>query len=356
MLTIPGLAWSESSTLLEDRLDNAPSAATERRFGIGDGSVIVAPVPFSSPMIGSGLGLGAGYIYKNQGDTRSSNFGIGGFYSDNGSFGYGLAANIATRGNRWLLKLFVGAADVKYDLYTGLGTIPVEQTGTLGRLSLNRGITPNLSFGVMLRYLDTTISPEFGLLPPALRPEANLELLNYGLSADWDLRDNDTYPTKGARLQVEAFHGQSLGDIDLDYDKAFLTYDSYFSLGQTSVLTARFFMCGASQSAPFFDSCGLGLDDKFRGFNVTRYIGDRSASAQVEFRQRLGKRLGFVVFGGIGSAGTAFDTLNSAGWHSAGGIGARYRVSKKFPVDFSVDVAWNSDDDTLLYISVGQRW
>jgi hypothetical protein len=38
------------------------------------------------------------------------------------------------------------------------------------------------------------------------------------------------------------------------------------------------------------------------------------------------------------------------------GLGLRYRVSEKFPVDFAVDGSVSEDGDGLLYISVGQRF
>ncbi len=38
------------------------------------------------------------------------------------------------------------------------------------------------------------------------------------------------------------------------------------------------------------------------------------------------------------------------------GLGLRYRVSKKFPVDFAVDGSLSDEGDSLLYISVGQRF
>ena len=58
-----------------------------------------------------------------------------------------------------------------------------------------------------------------------------------------------------------------------------------------------------------------------------------------------------------GSAAEALDGLLFDGMFiAAGGFGLRYRVSKKFPVDFSVDGSWNDEHEGLLYISVGQRF
>lgn len=93
-----------------------------------------------------------------------------------------------------------------------------------------------------------------------------------------------------------------------------------------------------------------------RGFNSTQYLDQRLFSVQAELRQRLGRRFGVVAFGGVGRTGPSFDQLRSGGAHAAGGIGLRYRVSMKFPVDFSVDASRNDQGEDLLYIYVGQRF
>ncbi|MEI4234929.1 hypothetical protein [Roseovarius sp. D22-M7] len=70
----------------------------------------------------------------------------------------------------------------------------------------------------------------------------------------------------------------------------------------------------------------------------------------MEYRKRLGKRIGVVAFGGVGAVGDRLDALDDVG--AAAGLGLRYRVSKKFPVDGSR----NEEGESLLYISVGQRF
>lgn len=120
------------------------------------------------------------------------------------------------------------------------------------------------------------------------------------------------------------------------------------------MIASRAAVCHATDAAPFFDACSLGGVDSFRGFNATQILNKRSMSTQLELRQSLSDRIGAVLFAGIGAAGPTFDNLNQSG--AAGGFGLRYRVSKKFPVDFSVDGSWNDEHEGLLYISIGQRF
>ncbi len=63
-----------------------------------------------------------------------------------------------------------------------------------------------------------------------------------------------------------------------------------------------------------------------------------------------------MVFGGVGWTGESYGSLTDNGDRIAAGVGFRYRVSKKFPVDSSADVSTKNDDEEFLYIFVGQRF
>ena len=185
-----------------------PVEAPDETSGIGilDGSVVVAPIPFSNPTIGNGLALGAGYLFQLDEGSKPSVIGLGGFRSDNGSAGYGLTVNLALDNNRWLFKSLLAKADVRYDLFTPLLTLPLRQDGVLAKFSLSYGVTSELSFGGTIRYLDTTVRADgTGLpaIPPQYTPSngLGLELLNLGVIAELDRRDNTIFPTRGSRLR-----------------------------------------------------------------------------------------------------------------------------------------------------------
>ncbi|WP_372921908.1 hypothetical protein [Roseovarius sp.] len=68
-------------TAAENNLDHkmAPltDASSQSDFGLRSGSLIVAPVPFSDPMIANGLALGAGYFFKSDERSDPSMLGVG---------------------------------------------------------------------------------------------------------------------------------------------------------------------------------------------------------------------------------------------------------------------------------------
>ncbi len=347
------------SVTLESNVDGFDETQAEASIGFRNGSFIAVPIPFSDPTIGSGLTLGAGYLYQLDAGSKPSLFGVAALRSSNGSQAYGGVANFAFDNNRWQIESLYAKANINYDLFTSAGQLPVTQDGDLARIELSYGFTSQLSAGLAVRYLDTSVRLDgFDLppIPPPFNQFLNMRIVTPTLVASWDRRDDTIYPTTGSNLQAELSHSYTLEGVTGDYSKAFVNYTQYVSLSPKGVVAARVSTCAASQDTPFFDQCSLGSTDAFRGFPVTQFLNLRSASLQVEYRHRFTKRIGAVAFGGVGQTGDSFSVLSDGGTHSAVGLGVRYRVSKKFPVDFAVDWARNNLDEDQLYIYVGQRF
>ena len=355
------MGLSTSATAAESNLEHkmAPlsKASSKPEFGLRGGSLIVAPIPFSDPMIGSGLALGAGYLFNTDEGSDPSLLGIGYLRSQNGSEGYGLTFNLNFLNNRWSIGATYIDADVDYDLITRLGELPINQTGELIKAKLMYGLTEDFRLGVTARYLESTIrssDPIFPDLSSLIRLPDGFTTWNVGVLADYSNVDSTIYPTSGFNLGFSSTYNEPSGRFGENYIKSILIYDKYFAPSETGVVAMRLVGCSAPGRVPFYDLCSLGGTDAFRGYNITQFLDNALASAQVEYRKRLGKRIGVVAFGGVGAVGGALDDLNDVG--AAGGLGLRYRVSGKFPVDFAVDGSINEEGDSLLYISVGQRF
>ncbi len=328
-------------------------------YGFRNGSFIVAPIPFSNPTIGAGVVLGAGYLFSLDSQSKPSVIAVAALASDNDSKAYGFTLNLYFDNNRWQFESMFGQADLHYDLYTGIGIVPITQDGVLGRVSLSYGMTSEISFGTTMRYLDTKIDVDVPGLPP-LPPPYNrflaAELLNLGVISEWDSRDDTLYPTSGTHWQFEATRGIFLDDSRPDYNKAFLNYTHYRKTGSSGVFVARASTCASSPEAPFYDQCALGGSDSFRGFSITQFLDLRSVSLQAEYRHQLSPRFGGVAFAGVGMVGPHYRELDVGGIHAAVGLGLRYRLSQKYPLDMSLDATHNSLDENQLYIYVGQRF
>ena len=329
----------------------------EANVGFRNGSVIVAPIPFSNPLIGAGLALGAGYLFQADPGSRTSMLGVGAMKSENGSEAYGLSFKLVLDDDRWTFSSTAAEANLFYDLVTGPVAIPLRQNGRFAKVQLQRKVAPNLSFGVLGKYLDTEISsasPLFPGLPGNYALTGGLTTYSLGLVAEYDTRDNDLFPKKGMYLVATALANEVQSNSVTDYNKTTALFSHYTPIGDDNVFAFRLAGCGTNGSVPFFDLCSVGGTDSMRGFNPTRFLGTRLLSAQAEYRHRLSDRFGLVAFVGAGGVGPSFDALDRYGY--AGGVGLRYRVSKKMPINFAIDVSHNDEGDSLLYLSVGERF
>ena len=333
----------------------APTLETATAVGFADGSFIVAPIPFSNPMIGSGLALGTAYLFNFDDGSDPSMLGLGYMRSDNGSRAYRGSTTLAFAENRWTINATLAEADLNYDLILGSAAVPLSQTGLFGRFGLVYGFASGISLGIEARYIETEVSLDIaGFIPPSLLPSASVGIASVGMTAEYDSRDDTIYPTAGHHLFLRATQNRITTGLGPDYGKATLTWDLFQSLGDRNVLAVRMATCAAGSGAPFFDQCSIGGSDSMRGFNSTRFLDERLLSSQLELRTRLTGRLGIATFIGAGAVGDSYSSLNTSG--SAGGVGLRYRVSRKFPVDLTMDVTLNDLGDRQLYISVGQRF
>lgn len=86
-------------------------------------------------------------------------------------------------------------------------------------------------------------------------------------------------------------------------------------------------MCVASEKAPFFDLCLLGLSSDLRGYQIGQYRDNRMLVGQAEYRRELFWRLGAVAFAGAGAVGSSFTSFGNA--EPGGGLGLRFVLAKR---------------------------
>ncbi|QJF51103.1 BamA/TamA family outer membrane protein [Roseobacter ponti] len=363
-VSAPCAAQAQAAATLDRLVDSAEVADSD--FGFRRGSFILAPVPFSNPTLDSGLLLGAGYLFTLPG-SKPSGIGYGRLESGNGSTGEAAGASLNFGQGLWTVFAFGGSAEVFYDLDLEGFELPIRQDGELYALRVDRGVAQNLKIGAMLTYLDSSLAldfPVFQELPEFLRPQGELELGQITFDVVWDTRDDTFYPTSGMLASLKATYAEEIDSIfggligvaDETYTKIKAAASTYHELGDQSVLAFQAQACTSSDGAPFFDSCGVGLASGLRGFPSTGFISDASASLQAEYRGTFNQRFGYAAFTAMGAGG---DNLGSLSFDEGGisaGLGLRFRLSKRFGLDYRFDYARNDRGDDFFYISLGQKF
>jgi outer membrane protein assembly factor BamA len=108
----------------------------------------------------------------------------------------------------------------------------------------------------------------------------------------------------------------------------------------------------AGDRVPIYDLCLFGTSNDLRGYTAGRYQDRRMFATQVEYRlmfpsQGFLGRFGLVAFAGVGAVGDKFTNIGASDLLPAGGAGLRFRLIKKYPINFRVDYGQGNDGHTL---------
>jgi outer membrane protein assembly factor BamA len=347
---------------LQGQLSPPATQLDHTSTGFSSGSLIVAPIPIQDPTIGTGLALGAGYLFSFDSGSDPSTLAFGGFRTNNGSEGAGLGGSLNFGDGDWTIRAGAGFADLAYDVYLLGEPIEINQSGAFVRLGAGYQVTETFGIDLDLQYLESEIA-----LDPVHTEEGRIlgtgldvEALTVDLTFGYDTRDDTIYPTSGTNASLRIGWGEvqdKTFDVTRDFARSLASVSYYVPVFERGVIAGKFTACAVDDATPFFLACGLGSSDSFRGYPSTQHIGDALTSLQAEYRGRFGaSRFGYVAFAGVGAVASDFSDLGDADALTAGGVGLRFRVSRQFPVDFSLDVAINEQDQVTTYISIGQRF
>lgn len=353
----------DTSGPVDETAQSTDSARTETQPQQNEnsrkGSFVVAPIPISSPAIGTGGVLALGYIFPlSKTDTVSPPSVIGalGLYTNNDTRAFALGGQFYFKQNTYKVTAGYGRGTVNYDLYGPADSealkLPLQQTGQLfrgeflRRLVWNFFLGPRFSTGssTITRRSDSgnTVTP-----PPDLGLNTTLTALGVTLTRDTSL--NRFYPTSGTYFKFTSdFFSQSLGS-KYSFQSYVTTFAKYWSLSENQVLAYDAYFCATGGTPPFYGNCIYGASNQLRGYAAGRYFDRYMLTTQVEYRLTLPMRFGVVAFGGIGEAIPGGDQLlfRNNNFLPAGGGGLRFQLSKQYHVNLRADLAGSKDGHTF---------
>ena len=330
-------------------------------------SFVVAPLPISSPAVGSGIVPVLAYIFPVSASDKTSPasvLGAVGLVTDNGSRAIALGGEVYFKQNSYHTTAIYARGNLNYNLY-GLGSgdsqpkLPIKQTGQLVFGELLRRTWWKLFLGPRFLWGSSliTVKPNnLGMvpLPSDLGLDTNLAAVGFRLNRD--TRPNRFYPTDGTVVDFTAdFFAQGLGS-KYSFQSYKFTFNGYWGLTQNQVLASGSFACFTEGEPPFYGNCIYGTDSQLRGYTAGRYLDRYMFGTQLEYRLALPKRFGLVGFGGLGEVvpggNQPFRTKN---FLPSGGGGFRFELSKKYHVNLRVDFAQGKDSHTWS-VGVGEAF
>lgn len=333
---------------------------SEKKPG-GRGSFVVAPLPISSPAIGSGIVPVVGYIFPfSAADKISppSTIGVAGIVTNNGSRGFAVGGQLFLKEDTYEITAGFAHGNINYNIYgTGIASnlkLPLEQTGeaffgeALRRIWWKFFVGPRLFTGRSF----LTVVPNAGgnlAIPPEVGIHSNLTSI--GVRLNRDTRGNHFYPIDGTFFTFTSdFFSEALGS-KYHFQSYKTEFDKYWSLSKKQVLAYDANFCATGGAPPFYGNCIYGTNNELRGYVAGRYFTRYSLTTQLEYRLVLPKRFGLVVFGGVGGAvpggSQLLQQLETSHFLPSGGGGLRFELSKKYHVNLRADIAQGRDGHTF---------
>lgn len=360
----------------ESPAKDVPATKKERKKKEKRGAIVAAPLPISSPALGTGIIPVVAYIFAMNKDdkiTPPSLVGGAGLITDNGSRVLALGGDLYLQRGAYEVRTAFLDGHLNYNFY-GTGEIAgnagrklaVVQTGRvyfgegLRRLGWKFYLGPRIWFG------HSEIVPDLGKSDsdhPDIPPTYLQTVVRaFGFRLQRDSRPNRFYPTSGTLIDLTSnfFYitsdsgvgsGTGNGSASSPGGKSSfqtyrLTLNKYASLSQNQVLAYNLDLCAANGQAPYYGQCIFGTDNELRGYVAGRYIDRRMFATQLEYRLALPRRFGATAFGGVGEVAPTTGAFSYSDLLPAVGAGLRYKLSTKYHVNLRLDIAQGRNGHT----------
>jgi hypothetical protein len=325
----------------------------------GRGAFVIAPIPLSSPAIGSGVVLAVGYIFpfsKTDKVSPPSVIGAAGLLTNNSTRGFALGGQFYLKQDTYKVTAGYGRGNVNYDLYgsrefAGL-KLPLTQTGQVFRGEFLRRVWWKFLLGPRFSTGSSTLTlrPSSGDVPPP-PPDLGLNttLTAVGATLTRDTSLNRFYPTSGSYFKFTAdFFSQTLGS-KYSFQSYVTTFAKYWGLSKNQVLAYDGYFCATGGEPPFYGNCIYGTSNQLRGYVAGKYFDRYMVTTQLEYRLSLPMRFGVAAFGGVGEAIPGGDQLlfRNNSFLPAGGGGLRFLLSKEYHVNLRADIGRGRDGHTF---------
>jgi hypothetical protein len=360
------LAGWFSDTLIDPQdgmLDASDYLASAKGF-------LPIPIIITEPAVGYGLGLAVAYFHvpKEIDHEEHPHYGppsisVGfGAKTENGTYLYGGAHSGVWKEDHIRYTGAVAKMNVNMTFYP---------EGPLGVIVGDDGVDFNidgvflfqqaqfrlkesnwwLGGGYMYVNADNTFKL-FDSLPVDLpNPTFDFTLGALSLYVQYDGRNSTFTPTDGLSAKLKYQNYDDSWGSDFDYDQFSAQLFKYTPVGDFSSLGLRLEAESVNGDVPFFGYPFV----KLRGIPAMRYQGEDMVLGEAEYLWGFTPRWSMVLFGGVGHTTAIKKQAGESRTVAAGGLGFRYRLARKLPLQAGIDIA-RGPEDTALYITVGSAW
>lgn len=364
-ISISALA-SEADLKTEEAQKTKDAKVLEDTSEPKESALKIVPLITSSPLLGTGIGVAASYLYSADGENSSkSQLKVGGQYSDTESYNIFLNNNAFFRNNSIISSTLASYASVNNEFSESAENVEYNVNSlALSELLLYEA-WENLYIGGMIAYKKiindpTNTAGEDFLTQNGIQDQDAGE---FGFVISYDTRKHKYYPSDAAWVTLRLNAAPSWLGAEDDYYYTILNaryYAKGFKAGD--VWAWQFYGQYGSDKTPDTGLPTLSGKSLLRGFPAGQFKARYLSGAQTEYRYQIpDTRFRLVAFVGAaylsgGSYGAGGASRDDDGWYSAGGVGARYAIQPKTGVDLRLDLVTTSENEQSIYVMLSQSF
>ncbi|MBN1466463.1 BamA/TamA family outer membrane protein [candidate division KSB1 bacterium] len=164
-----------------------------------------------------------------------------------------------------------------------------------------------------------------------------------------DSRDNIFFPNRGGFSRIRLiFYRQAIGS-DYNFNYYEIDVRRYVAFKPDQVVAVQVIVNSVTGHPPFYELPMLGGSQMMRGYYQGRYRDENVFAGQVEYRAFFWKRLGFVVFAGLGDAAEKFSYFRLREAKVSGGGGLRFKFNPAEKVNLRMDVGFGKETSGVYF-------
>lgn len=314
--------------------------------------------PFYAAETSLGFGGQANALYRvNRNDSlmQPSNFCIMGGASINGTYSFGVQGNQHfTRDHRLNYSMVFRHQNrdfwgINYEECSRNPAITNNSNRINVKADYQQRFRGNWFWGAALRI--DYVAGNFDNPAYMLGQKENGFYSGVGALLQYDSRDYALNAKKGMYFLLrEVYYPNTLGNNKHDIYCTTIQFDAYHKLWPSAILAYDLFgeFNSSYGEVPWHLREEICTDDRrMRGYYTGRYIDNNQVCAQIELRQHLYKRLGAVLWGGLGTMFYNFTEIHDKQVLPTYGVGIRFEM--KHNTNLRVDIGGGRNSSTVIF-------
>ena len=180
--------------------------------------------------------------------------------------------------------------------------------------------------------------------------------IGLGINLTFDTRDNRFNCCSGLLLDLKLTRYVPIFNKGFNYTLFDSDLRFFGRIGPGTVLAFQNKIKGAKGNVPFYELPSIGSNKIMRGLFDSRFSDRQMISSQLEFRQKLYRRMGFVLFASNGKVGDTYTDLFNQNWHYTYGGGLRLEISTMKKINGRLDFGFTPDGQNAWYVSITEAF